>query len=242
MELFPALFTIFCFVVFIIPIWLTYHIGQDDQVQQWITQWAWIVLFLPLLYLGTHVYHVLHGVPNKILVLACLLGSSTLILILADVVLLQAFHKGNEFGAKDCNSFAAKRDMEIQYQNAKKFFSTCVIKLSKEHGITVQAAVGQYRLNDCSNYASLEANNTGWPYLARLEEVHSCGGWCTRGQPLWTFKTVQDSCSSAVADVMHNKVRWSMMQVVVYSLIAFGFVAAMLLNAAPLLQKHGIEW
>jgi len=241
-NFFPTLFTIMCFVLFIIPIWLTCYIGHDASVRFWITRFTWVVLLLPFLYLGTHIYHVVYRKANKVLILACLLGSSLLLLVLGDVILMKAYYRGNEFSANDCQSFGAKRDLEIQYQNAKMFYSQCVTGMANKTGVSLQAAVSVYRIEDCFGYSAQLRTNPGWTYLGKLESEYSCGGWCAQDQPLWTLKIVKDSCSSAVADIMKDKVLWSMTQVVIYSLIVFGFVAALLLTVSPFFPKFGIGW
>jgi len=165
--------------------------------------------------------------------LACLLGSCLLLLVLGDIILMKSYYRGNEFAANDCQSFGAKRDLEMQYQNAKMFYSQCVTGMSNKTGVSLQAAVSVYRIEDCFGYTAQLRTNPGWTYLGRLENEYSCGGWCAQDQPLWTLKIVKDSCSSAVADIMKDKVVWSMTQVVIYSLIVFGFVAALLLTVSP---------
>jgi len=242
LEMFPVLFTIFCFVIYIIPIWLTYQIGRDDQVQRWITKYCWVVVLLPLLYLFTHVYHVMKGVPNKILVVTCLLGSSVFLLVLGDIVLLKSYYRGNEFAAQDCLSFPAKHATEMQFQNAKLYYANCVNEISNQTGVSIPAAVSLYRITDCMNYNYQVKHNPDWPYLQRLEETFRCGGWCSPGQPLWTFQFTKDSCSRAVADTLRYKVKWSMLQVVVYSLVTLGLACTILLVLPSLLQQQGFEW
>lgn len=240
MDYFPLLFTIFCITVFAPPIWLIYRIGEDLQVQHWITSIAWVMLLIPLLYFLVYIYHVTTGQLSRRLILFTLIGSCTVSLILADFILLKAFHRGNEFKAKDCLTFATKRNMETEYQRGLTFFVDCVNNLG--NGTRLQEAAAKYRITQCPGYEIQLAANPRWPYLAATEESLRCGGWCTRGQPLWTRKRIQDSCSAAVSSIMLNKVRASMMQVVIFSVIAFGFVAFGVLAADRILSKYGVVW
>lgn len=241
-DVFPTLFTIFIMALFIIPIWLTYSVGRDGQVRYWIGSYCSTVLLLPICYLILHVVHLYQARPSKPGMIICLLGSCFLLLLVADYTLLEAYGLGNLLMSKDCVSFEHKRVLQEEWLSAKAFYNSCMQATAAKSGITFDAAVSLYRIEDCLEYENLKASYPDWEYFAKLEETYSCSGWCTHDQPLWTFKAVKDSCSQVVADVMFNKVEWGMTQVVVYTILALGFTAVFLLAAGPIFQSTGISW
>merc|ERR1719203_2548174 len=92
---------------------------------------------------------------------------------------------------------------------------------------------------DCIGYEKQLAVNQYWSYLADLEEDHSCAGWCQPSQPLWTFKVVKDSCTALVADILHQNVQWCMLQVVVYTALAFALCSITLIMVGPIMRNIG---
>mmetsp|Transcript_33820 Transcript_33820/g.74007 ORF Transcript_33820/g.74007 Transcript_33820/m.74007 type:complete len:307 (+) Transcript_33820:107-1027(+) len=241
-RMFPRMFTFFCFLVFVLPIWLTNYVGRDRQVQYWIGRSHWIVLFLPLLFAVTHVVHVLKGAPSKMAVVSCLAGSCLLLLIVGDVTLTNAYGLGNRLKAKDCETFHEKKVLQHQWQNAKDFYVSCMEATATSTDISLAAATSLYRIQDCDGYENAFARNPGWSYLAELEEMHRCGGWCEAAQPLWTFLKVKDSCTEVVADIMYNKVQWCMAQVVLYTMLVLFFVAVALVMAKDVFKRYGVAW
>lgn len=243
MRIFPAMFSFFLLGTFSMPIWITYHIGVDENVKQWISTKTWLVVFLFIPYAVAHVIHQVKGHPVRLVLVTCLVGSSVVLLLVADYVLLAAYKKGNAFAAQDCDTFAGKRAMEREWQQARDFYANCVAMRAANESISFTAAVARYRIQNCPDYSHIvDTAHPDWRYLGLVEETYRCSGWCTEHQPMWSFATTQDSCSSAVADVMFNKIQWSTMQVVLYTIVVLGFVSTTLITIGPILAKLGIEW
>lgn len=241
-RMFPAMFTLFCFVAFLVPIYITNRIGNDIHVQYWITSHCWVVLWLPILYLITHTVHAARRAPSKPLVLICLLGSCGLLLGLSDMVLWRAYAMANRFASRDCQTFEGKQYLEVQRQNAKSFYADCMASTAAQAGMSFDATVKLYRIQDCERYPELLKSNPGWPYLAQLEDENNCAGWCTHEQPLWTFKPTKDRCTMVVADIMSNKVQRFLTHVVVYTTIVLVFIAMFLALVGPVFKGFGMEW
>jgi len=243
-SMWPSLFTLFCLMVFVTPVCLSVYIGTDTTVEYWIGNYINLVLVIPLVYLITHVVHVKRRQPVKFLVVICLPVASVFVLLLCDFVLLASYERGNQMAASDCDTFTKKKELETQWQMAKTYYANCAKKKADKEGISFAAATTLYRIPDCPDYEKEKKKNAhnGWEYLEHLETHQACAGWCTRGQPLWTFKDVKDSCSSVVADVMHNKVQRFMLQVVMYSVVVLGFTSLGLVAVGPVLRKHGVPW
>jgi len=243
MSFFPAMFSFFCLATFSMPIWIMYHIGTDENVKQWISTKTWLVVFLFVPYAVTHVIHHVKGHPVRLALATCLVGSSIVLLLIGDYVLLAAYRKGNAFVAQDCDTFPGKRALEAEWREARTFYANCAAKKAAAFNITFAQAVMQYRIESCGEYEEQVATaHPSWRYLGFLEETYRCSGWCQEGEPIWTFAATTDSCSSAVADVMFNKIQWSTMQVVLYTIMVLGFVSTTLITAGPILMKLGIEW
>lgn len=238
----PWLFSLLCLLLFSAPVGLTYRMSQDMQVRYWITDELRVILVLPLLYVMTQWVHYKQQRPNRILICICLAGSCAFLLLLADLVLLSSYHKANALSAKDCNTDVEKKALQLQWQNAQTFYQSCMAETASKSGSNPEVAYSLYRIQDCEGYRDQLGVNPAWPYLGALEQEYQCGGWCVRSQPLWTFKGVKDSCAMTVADVLYNKVQWSMLQVIAYTTVVLGFVSAVLVQVGPILRSHNIEW
>lgn len=243
MSNFQAMFTLFCFVLFVVPAWLVFHVGSDPEVLHWITRAAKSVIALPILIVVTHVVHHFTGRPNRILILLCTVGSAALLLIVGDMILMGSYTLINQLVADDCSTFPGKAEVELEWQNAKTFYASCVSDLAANSSgnLTFQDAVVQYRIQSCPDYEQQLEANPQWPYLEQLEDRYACAGWCARGLPLWSFKEATGPCAPAVAQILNEKVAWAMLQVVVLSIAALGVLGIGLISAAPALRKYGVE-
>eukprot|EP00416_Gambierdiscus_australes_P020413 CAMPEP_0171067082 /NCGR_PEP_ID=MMETSP0766_2-20121228/7794_1 /TAXON_ID=439317 /ORGANISM="Gambierdiscus australes, Strain CAWD 149" /LENGTH=226 /DNA_ID=CAMNT_0011523297 /DNA_START=122 /DNA_END=799 /DNA_ORIENTATION=- len=225
------------------PIWVTYHISNDENVLEWITTKGWLVILLFIVYGVTHLIHTAKQHPVRLALVICLLGSSVILLLVGDYILLRAYSVGNAFAAEDCDTFLAKRAMEVEWQAARTFYANCMARKAKSSNVTFTQAVMMFRIHHCPDYEDVVATtHPKWKYLGFLEESYRCSGWCQEGEPIWTFASTADSCSSAVADIMFNKIQRSTMQVVIYTFIVLGFVSTTLITMGPILVKLGIEW
>jgi len=244
LRAFPILFSFFCLATFSVPIWTMYHIGEDINVQHWITTKAWCVVFLFLPYIAAHAIHTIKGRPVRMVLVSCLIGTCVVLLLLADSVLVSAHSLAEQLASQDCSSFVRKRDTELSWQRALSFHTLCARKKAKEEGLSEAQAAMKYRIHECEGYIDLAADNPGWSYLEALEKVYRCGGWCYRGPALWVPSTGPrlDSCSRAVADVMLNNIQWTTAQVIIYTTGTLAFVSTTLFVMGPLFAKMGIVW
>eukprot|EP00927_Polykrikos_kofoidii_P084582 TRINITY_DN8956_c0_g1_i1.p1 TRINITY_DN8956_c0_g1~~TRINITY_DN8956_c0_g1_i1.p1 ORF type:complete len:762 (-),score=95.92 TRINITY_DN8956_c0_g1_i1:32-2317(-) len=241
-SFYPWLFSLLCIAIFASPIIEVVNLAGNMQVQFWICSRLTVVLILPLLYSVTHVVHMMRASAHRKLVIVSLVGSCIFLLVLCDWVLLIAKHKANLLLSSDCTTFEAKHNLNQQWLNAELFYRECMNATMRETGASGSVAYGLYRIQDCYNYRILVGNNPDLPYLGALEQNYECGGWCTRNEPLWTFKTVKDSCSVTVAYELIHTVQSSMMEVVSYSTIVLVCVSLALLKVSPMLRSHGISW
>lgn len=244
LRAFPILFSFFCLSTFSVPIWTMYHIGEDINVQHWITTKAWYVVFLLVLYVAAHAIHTIKGRPVRMVLVTCLVGTCIVLLLSANSMLLSAHSLAEELASQDCDTFVRKRNTELAWQRALSFHTLCVRKKAKEEGLTETQAAVKYRIHECEGYVDLVAENPDWPYLEAVEKVYRCGGWCNRGPALWvpTMGPLLDSCGAAVADVFMNNIQWTTMQVIIYATGTLAFMSTTLLVMGPLFAKMGVEW
>lgn len=236
-EMFPSLFTAFCFTVFVTPIILCHHVGSDPQVLFWIGDYINWVLFLPVLFVWAHIYHMIVRIPSKFVMVTCLIGSCVVILCLSQHVLVNAFDNANAFAARDCETFPRKMELQRTWEAARTFYANCMSDVADELDITYESAVSAYRIEDCSDYTTQLEQNPDWEYLADLEEQHLCAGWCERGHAIWTLAETRDSCSSTVGDIMHTQIRFTMMQVMVYTISLLGLLCVLFVTLGPSLWR-----
>lgn len=231
---FAFFFSFASFVVLMIPISLIYYVGQDAQVRYWITERLSMVLWLIVVFVIAHLIHWYLGRPCRILIVCCTVGSCAFIVILSDIVLIGSYRITNEFRARDCTTFAGKRDVEQEWQAAYSFYANCEFNDF--------AAPYAYKIEHCKGYQEQLAIHPAWNYLADLEVVQQCGGWCEAGPALWTLLPVRDACTATVAHELTNTVGRNIWKVIIYTIIWLTLSSAALLRMGPLLRKYGVDW
>eukprot|EP00927_Polykrikos_kofoidii_P032734 TRINITY_DN2779_c0_g1_i1.p1 TRINITY_DN2779_c0_g1~~TRINITY_DN2779_c0_g1_i1.p1 ORF type:complete len:1099 (-),score=155.77 TRINITY_DN2779_c0_g1_i1:49-3252(-) len=241
-NIFPWLFTLLCVVLFASPIMQVSELAGDMQVRYWICGRLNVVLILPVLYAFTHFMHTMQGSPNRKLISVCLIGSCILLLVIGDYVLYVAKQKANALVSKDCSTFKQKEDLNQQWLNAEYFYKQCMNATARETGETANVAFTLYRIQDCKGYSEQVAINPDWPYLGALEHTYQCGGWCTRSEPLWTFKSVKDSCSMTVADSLLHRVQWCMTEVIGYVVVVLVLASIVLMQVGAIFRTYNIPW
>jgi len=241
---FPAMFTLVCLSVFLVPLYIVTHIGHDENVRYWIGRHLDLVAFLPILFLATHILHYWRRGPVRGAIITCLVGSCLLLLVLGNFVLMDVSRFGNAFMALDCYALTGKQALQVEWEEARDYYANCVAELSMRKNLSYAYVVDHYRVRDCHDYEAVvaEEHARSWPYLEYLEEHYRCAGWCRRSQAIWTFQSTQDACSPVVANIFLDKVQWSMLQVVIYILAVFAAVSATVALGAPFLSKFGIAW
>jgi len=242
LRYFSLLFTLFCFALFAMPIWIMFTVSHDPNLRLWITDSLWVVLFLPALYLLTYLVHLVGGVPNKMLILLSTVGSCAVLLLLANGVVFRAWRVGGELAKSDCATSPVKQDMEEQWQAARAFFHNCIANTAASTGASIDELPDLYHIDSCSGYKEQLPIYPYWPYFALLEVEQYCAGWCTPGPPLWSSTVSKDPCAPIIADVMYLKIQRSMTQVIIYTFIAFGIVLMFIALIGPMLAKYGIGW
>lgn len=241
--MFPTAFLLFSLAVFVMPIYLVWSVGEDPNTKQWLPRITRLVMILPVVYFITFWVHVFKRAPSRLFITLSLIGSCVMLLIISDGLLIDAYEKGPMFASVgDCMSWGEKRAIEQQWEFARTYYANCMNDMSKKQSLPFAAAVHDLRIQDCPTYANVSAVHPGWAYLEYLETTQHCGGWCTASPPIWTKGNVQDACSPIVAQIIQDKIAYSLKQVCVYSVFTLFVVTAMFIGVPPFLKRHGIEW
>lgn len=246
LRMFPSMFTLTCFMMFLVPTWIVARLGRDPDVQYWIGSWCLLSLVLPFLFMGAYFVHARLRVPHKPTILVCLLTPCLVLLALGDSTHTVVTSRADQLRSTDCDTFVGKRQLERSWQAANLLYVMCLnqtISSNPQKNFTVDQLRGLYRVQDCEEYpAALGTHFKDWNYLQYLENEHGCAGWCTWGMPLWTHRDPIDSCSIAASQVFSGKVRRASKQVVIYSVLALVFSSCILIMAGPAATAHGFKW
>jgi hypothetical protein len=243
LKMFPTAFLLFSLAIFVMPCFLVWYVGQDLNAQQWLPHLTNLVFILPFVYIITFIAHVLKKGPSKLFVSLSLIVSCALLLIVSDVLLMDAYEKIPLFAASgDCMSWGEKRMIEQEWKAAASYYASCMNDKATEENIPYAAAVQSLRITDCSDYATVSVSHPAWDYLQELEHTAQCGGWCTASPPLWTKGKVQDACSPVVAQAMRDNIAWVLKQVVLYTVFALLMVSVILIGIPSILERYNIEW
>lgn len=244
-SMFPSVFTFAMFCIFMTPIWQMSHLGHDTTVRFWVGRWCDMAMFLPIIFIATHLIHIEKRTPHKPAVLASIFIPCIVLLILADVVMTTAYDKADQLFSTDCDTFSGKRELQREYVYAQELYKSCITETAAREGgnLTAASAAKLFRINDCEEYATAhKQHQRHWDYLSYLEEEHQCSGWCARSSRLWTFKDTQDPCTVAVSAVFRGKVQNTAKQVVVYIIFTMVLSAVLLIAVGPKLRARGIDW
>jgi len=242
-KTFPTLFLMFCFGVFAAPIAIVMHMGGDPTVKQFVARYSAVVLILPVIFTLAYIFHIRNrGQPNRIVITFTLILSCIVLLTLGETYLVAAYQKAPLLASMDCSALQEKYQIQQEWENARGFYATCMSQKADSDKISFGAAVAAYRMQDCDAYSTQLEIHPVWKYLAGLEENQRCAGWCQEEQPMWTKEHTFDACSPVVAQILQDKVEWSMKQVIFYTLFTLMVISVILISIHSLLAKLHIEW
>lgn len=238
---FPTAFTLFCLAAFLVPIWTCVHLSNDPNVKYWMGgRFLAATAWLPVLYIASHVVHTMKGGPVKSAIMACVCGSCVILALAAQLALRDADRLIADFSAEECSSSAGKTALQWQWREAQTFFDNCASTWAAQHAVSVEEAKRQVRITECAGYteeATKAARRGSWDYLQGLEERYHCSGWCEEAPSMWSSGLTQDACSPAVALVLRSNVRWTAVQVVLYSAVVFVLSSVSLMSVLPVLKR-----
>lgn len=226
----PEIFTLICFVIFIPPHVTSIHLTNDPNVRFWMGDaLSFIALVLsPALIIAGHIPYRLRGAPTKWVFILSLIGPSLVFGILANHMLTKAMDLGNEFAAADCARPTPKFYLQESWRAAQDFYDGCQV----QDDVNPNA----YLIHNCLGYYEKYTNNSDWQYLAQMEIGYRCGGWCEPSATLWTYTKANDSCSTAISQVMSGKIVSTALQIVVYSMCVLTLTATTLILLGPSLH------
>jgi len=233
-HMFSLMFFTLCILVFAMPIYVCYKIGIDTDARYWVGQRPLLAVLLLPIYVWVFIMHRLRR-TSKAAIIFSLVGSSIWILAITDITLLETYQVILELNSQEC-SYDRKARLQESWKSAKQFYQTCTTDLSASHGVSMDYAMENYRMEDCheiQGYVEAFAANPEWTYLEYQESSKQCMGWCERDWQLWSRITAKDSCSQVVGRYLKNYVKWNLVQVALYAALAVVLISGVLTFAAP---------
>lgn len=250
-RLLPPLLTTFLSVLFLVPVWILMNLGTTEGVSYFISQAFWVSLLVPAAILVTHVAMVWRVAIQKSLVGTMVVGSSALLLWVAESMHRGAIDQSMKLSVTDCSAFPEKRVLQESWEAAYNLYSGCINETAKAKGFSREELMASFRIQDCEEYeAALHAEpkrdgsgakNFGreWAYLRYLEETEMCSGWCYEGVQLWSKSPHKDSCSTAVSDLFGAVIAPYSWQVSVVMVSALGLYVAQFVVLGPMRMLSG---
>lgn len=236
-KLFASTFTGACCAVFLFPFTTTLHLAADPNVVYWLGYYPWVVLLVPALIAGVHIYHVWKQQAIRPLIMAAMIVPCVLFFLVGGCLLFQATHIIDGLVTSDCTSFRAVRATQLAYNDAAAVLADC------------RAQQPDAVLPECQKYVDeygLPGHGDHWQYLRYVEENYGCSGFCQAAESgLWTGKPQagcvntphapgceqhRDGCAMMVASALRGRVQHSSWQLMMYSIfvlfIFLGWMAA----------------
>jgi len=207
--------TLFC--VFLYPLLTVTNLAFDQNVRFWIgyssVYLPALILFIPLIWLLAHLYHIYIGKGNRAVVTFVFACPCVLFFLVGGSILFQATHVVDGLLTEDCAHFRAIRPVEQAYKDAETVLKKCQDEQQNANLL----------LQHCKDYINdydSEAHADNWPYLQFVERNYNCHGFCkATGVGLWTRDGGMDACSIAVASVIRGRIQHAAWQLMLYSAV-----------------------
>jgi len=244
LQVFPDLFAIWCFLLFVPPLVKTVYLVDDPVISFWMSDYVKVVVVVPVAFIAIgHFIHQRRRAPSKGAVILSLVGSSLALAFVANRIAVKALVLGDRFAATDCDVLAEKHELQVSWQAARDYYATCEPESSNSlRLVNVSAAVRDYTIQSCAGYEEESAKHPAWGVLEHLEVEYECGGWCETRKPLWSLGERRDSCSIAVSQVFSDRIMQQAIEVAVYSVAVLTLTAVSLILLGPSLRDRGLEW
>lgn len=199
--LFASACTITCLLAFMVPSWTLIWTSTEPAVAYWNGQCCGVLLIIPVLILGAHMYQVNHG-PDRRAVMVAVVPSAILLLVMLAMEQTNIGFYDQELFSIDCDAFPQKAALQLEWEAAKSFFTQCLTDTAAtDKSLTKDFLLQNFRIQDCTQYEEVYASHAKpWSYLSLLEERYGCTGFCIPGQQLWSKREHhKDSCSVEVS-------------------------------------------
>lgn len=242
-KVFPDLFIFVCLLIFVFPFVKSCSLVVDVSVRFWVGEMFWVVTVLPLLLLLVgHAIHHKRKAPSKTAVVASLLGTSLVLGLTANHVVMRASDVGTLLASGDCSASDEKFEVEEAWQAAWRFWLECAYT----DGGVISFGASDRGIHDCSGYEALRVEQPSWGYLQQMEETYGCAGWCAPGRLLWGgsagFYDVRDHCSAVASEALSTKVLHLAVQVATSCMTTATLTAIFLIIESNSLRKYDIRW
>jgi len=207
-QLFPALFSLMCCLVFGVPVAVIANIGRMQQLAEVLPLWLGALAIIPAVVVAAHAAHSARpGAPSKLVVFLALTVPSMVLLCYGGVVYLQASRLSEELSPSvACAASLEKRRLQHAWDAARDMYDGCMEATGRRDDIDPAALRRRFRLQDCEEYAEASrgsgARLAEWAYLRYMEETQGCSGWCSPAEPLWGHGGMGDSCSAAASSAL----------------------------------------
>jgi len=222
-QLWPHAFTLTGFALFGAPVIFGIHLSRDASVKFWIGRCGLITAAIPVLLVVCHLIHLKIGRPNQVAVIFSTVVPTTILLFVANMHLQSMHVIGNQLSSRDCINYAHKLDVERAWGAAAVLYHECLVRTASENKVRFEEGMQIFRLHECEEYHALPDKyakyRDTWEYLRALEEDQQCSGWCAESAPLWTFKSVTDSCSSVAGTLLKVKIASQATRMLAYSIL-----------------------
>lgn len=241
LGMFHTIFTAIMVLVFLVPSCILWYIEQQPTVEYFLGHKAHWLVIIPIVIVLSHQYHRTYG-PNRIITVASLLIPALVILILGLMLNGGAAGKSQGLFSIDCDMLVEKRNLQLEWEAADKFFAECVSQTTAKSNYSAEMIASEFRVQDCAHYEDAYAEHAStWSYLRYLEEEFHCTGFCTPGRQLWSKYNHKDSCSVAVSSMFKYTVAPRAIKIsmsMIFVLVPTALTVAVL---KPALRSFGYE-
>jgi hypothetical protein len=237
-RLFPDFFTVWCVLVFLGPCVKSLYYTHDISVVYWMGSMPGFMSALAVLFLAIGaVMHWLTQVPSKVAIIISMVGAGLTLAVTADGLVMNSFQLRDILVASDCRWSEQKYELEKAWQAASVFFQEC--RTASTNRTTTFEAIAA-----CPGYsAMLTKYSKSWGYLAELEEMYTCAGWCSPSTPLWSrHVAIRDPCSAVVAEILTAKVIPFTMQVTIFGMVESALTVVFLVLMGGSMRNRGVRW
>jgi len=245
-SLFAPLFSLCCYAMFCSPVITGIHLAQSFSVQYWIGWWSWLILLVPIILVGCHVYLTWHGRPAFYAVILSTIVPALIIIALGAVQFGPVTDISEKLLSSDCSSYDPKVKLNEAYMAAESVYLTCLQRVSDGTQMSMSDATDVISIEDCTEYHA-EANKkyqSEWKYLKYLQLYQGCKGWCNPVSIApWSRSSASTGvCTRTASIALHAQVRTAGLRMLVVGITMFLISVVIVLGIQEALVGYGLEW
>jgi len=244
--LFAPLFSFGCYAMFCSPVITGIFLAQSFSVQYWIGWLSWLILLVPIILVGCHMYLTWHGRPAFYAVILSTIVPALIIIALGAVQFGPVTDISERLLSSDCSTYDPKIKLNEAYMAAESVYLACLNRVSAGTQMSTSDATDVVSIEDCTEYHAEENKKyqSEWKYLKHLQQYQGCKGWCNPVSIApWSKGSASTGvCTRTASIALHAEVRTASLRMLVVGITIFLVSVVIVFGIQEVLVGYGLDW